>query len=429
MARPIVTIVNAGIKSRLRGKPRKPWMMPGAIGEIGAMIIPDWDVVAWDESVQGLVPIDLLKSSSLIALTYLTPSWYRAIDIKEQAGCLGVPLIAGGRDIIGRSMEEGGLDKLVRAYGSVCTTNLTPELMNMILTDCRQGELKEHYALPDDASIKLIMPRRDLLNSADYFAGWCVRSSQGCSRSCPWCTVGGKGFFRKEPSTLEAELRTIHHWFFLDVADSFANDVDFLREDVLPIYKKSGKRWGTELTVDDLLKDDLVSILRSSGCRLLYIGIESIRRAINQKSSRETAEEVIRQCRKEGIIVIGSLMLDVMGDETEDEIREMIDWATRWLDFAQFSLTALLHGCALRKKALRNGTIILPENWEKYDGAHATIEHQHLTPDKRARLLEESYTKFSRFDHVVARALRANWKIKIPVLYGGLRYRAGIPRV
>lgn len=428
MARPLVTIVNAGIKSRLRDKPRKPWMMPGAIGEIGAMITPDWDIVAWDEFVQGPIPIDRLRSSSLVALTYLTPSWYRAVDIAKQVRDINVPLIAGGRDVIGRSMEEGGLDELVQAYGSVCTTNLSPELMNAILTDCRQGEPKEHYALPDDASVELVMPRRDLLRPADYFAGWCVRSSQGCSRSCPWCTIGGKGFFLKEPSTLEAELRTIHHWFFIDVADSFANDVGFVREDVLPIYEKSGKRWGTELTVADVLEEDLVSILRSSGCRLLYIGVESIKRELSRKSSRKMAEEVILQCRKEGIVVIGSLMLDVMGDETEDEIREMIDWAIRWLDFAQFSLTALLPGCALRKKALRSGKVILPENWEKYGGAHATTQHR-LNLDERARLLEEAYTRFSRFDHVMARVLRVNWWAKAPVLYGGLRYRAGIPRI
>lgn len=430
MARPLVTIVSAGIKSRLRGKPRKPWMAPGAIGEIGAMIPSDWDVVAWDEFVQGLVPVDLIKSSSLVALTYLTPSWYRGVDIAKQARDLGIPLIAGGRDVIGRSMEEGGLGELVGTYGSVCTTSLSPNLMNAILTDCLQGELKEQYALPD-ASVELVMPRRDLLNPASYFMGWCIRSSQGCSRNCPWCTVGGKGFFRKEPSTLEAELRTIHNWFFLDVSDSFADDPIFTREVVLPVYGKSGKKWGTELAVADLLKEEngvgLVHAIRKAGGWLVYIGVESLKREFG-KSNRKMAEEVIRQCRKAGIVVIGSLMLDVMGDETEDDIREMIDWATRWLDFAQFSLTALLPGCALRKKALQSERVILPENWEKYGGEHATTKHRHLTPNEREVWLERAYVDFSRPVHAVARALRAKWRIKIPVLLGGLRYRVGIPR-
>ncbi len=405
-------------------------MPPNGVFEIGAMVTPDWDVVAWDEWVDGPVPKELLENSQLIALTGLTPSRYRAIDIADSARELGLQVIAGGRDVIGRSREDGGVDELHEHYPSICTTVLTPDMMAEILADAANHRLKPVYALPEGETIRMVMPRRDLLDPKRYFAGWALRSSEGCNRNCPWCTVGGRGYFFKNPAVLEAELRTIHSDFFLDMADSFAGNPRYTIENILPIYTRSKKQWGTEIAVADLLGTesgiDMTGPMAAAGCRLVYIGIESVTRRVNKKSSREMAEEAIKACRKAGMLVIGSLILDTIGDETIEEIEETAEWAAQWLDFAQFSLVALLPGCTLKRQALIKNTMI-EEDLEKFDGANPTQKHQ-LEPGLRRHLLEKSYRDFSRMKWILARTWRAPKRYKHLVFLSGLRYRRGIPK-
>jgi len=428
----LATIVCAAPDGAALG--RKPWMPPGAMGELAAMVsrVSDWGVKGWDEIVKGPVPTDWLRNSSLVMLTGLTPSYKRMAEIAAYCKKSRIPLIAGGRDVIGWSRDPGGLELLTSRFPSFCTTHVTLELMGQILGDCDAGNLQGHYRVSDGTPYQFVVPDRRILTPSDYYAPYSVRSSVGCDNNCSFCTVGGQGQFYKPLDILEAELKTFHYWFFLDVSDSFAGNFEFTRN-ILGVYKRSGMRWGTEATVKDLLgkngQGDLIADMRRAGCVLLYVGIESITRSVHGKVSRERAEQVVQRCRREGIVIIGSLMLDVMGDETADEIQQAVSWATRWLDFAQFSLTALLPGCALRRRALRDGAII-EDDWRKFDGAHPTMKHV-LSPELRGQLLTQAYRDFSTIPRVLGRALRAPRGIltKVAVLYGGLRYRRGIPQL
>ncbi len=433
-----ITIVSSVVKSEL-AHIHKPWMAPGALTEIGAMIKianPKCEIIAWDESVQGEIPLGLIQCSDLLALTFLTPSRYRAIDIARTAQVVGVPFVAGGRDIIGWAREENGLSQIHENFPSVCTTTLNVNLMAEILADAESKNLKANYILPPTESSQLILPKRDLIEPSRYFAGNTLRSSEGCNLNCPWCTVGGRGYYFKEPAVLEEDLNQIHGSFYLDTADSFAGNRDYVIETVLPLYTRTNKHWGTEISVADALGlevgEPLIGQMARAGCRLLYFGLESVTRRVSaDKSSRAIAEIAIKECRRVGIITIGALIIDAFGDETIEETEEMIAWATEWLDFAQFSLVAALPGCTMRKKALRENRIIDQgfENWENYDGAHPTLIHN-LSPEVRRQLWRKAYVDFTRLDHVFARSMRAkNILYKLGLLYGGFRYHQGIPKI
>jgi len=432
---PCLIIITPGIDSQLaspNGHVRKPWLAPLAPGVLGAMAPSKWRVIAWDEFVQGQVPPALIRQSQLVGLSGLTPSRYRAQRIAKIATGYNVPLVAGGRDVIGWSREPNGIEEMHRYYPSICASLVNPELMQQMLDDCLSGQLQPVYSLQSEANIELVAPRRDLLDPSWYFAGNTLFSSVGCPFCCDWCTVGGRGMSFKTGAVLQAEVEALRGRFFIDVADSIAGNPDFFTEVVLPIYRASGMQWGAEAAVCDILRSgsegSLIPLMAQSGCRLLYIGIESITEHVHRnKSSRDMAEQLIRECRRHGIIVIGSFMLDATGRETSADILETCMWAQSQVDFAQFNLSAALPGCTLRRRAQRQGKII-SDNWEDYDGAHPTIAHPLLGPELRSRLLERCYTDFGRIDHVVRRTLRAPWPWKAVVFAAGRRYQRGIPR-
>lgn len=406
-------------------------MAPGSIPVLGGMIPKHWRVIAWDEFVEGPVPIELMMTAKLLAISCLTPSRYRAIELVSIAQRLGVQCVVGGRDAIGwaRSVEENGLHEMLTTYPSVCSTDCTPELMAQILADAEGAKLQHHYAMPAGANPVFVLPNRDLLNPRNYIAGVGVRSSMGCLHDCAWCTVGGCGYFLCEPSLLEQDLQQIKQrgwWFFLDTADSFGGDHSFVNEGVLPVYQRSGLRWGTEIAVDDLLRDPTLPFrMAKAGCRVIYLGIESVTHNVHKKCSREKAEEAIRLCRRAGLIVVGALILDATGKETAETIWETFVWAAKWLDYVQYTYVALLPGCDLRRVALRRGTII-EDDLEKYDGPNPTRDHP-ISKDDRKRLLREGYLYFSSSQNIIRRMCRVPIKYAPIVGYTSLRFRRGIP--
>lgn len=427
MSESSVLIVNAGVKSRLGLKHGKPIMPPGAINEIGAMI-PDRKCIAWDENAQGAVPGELFKQTQLVLVTSLTPSIYRAIDIVRLAKESNCQVVVGGRHAIGLGRQSGGKQELNDLFPSVCTSCLNPALMDQILCDANRHQLEPFYELKPEDSVEMILPRRDLLDPNHYLFGCPVRSSSGCNRSCPWCTVGGQGFLMKDLSILEQELQMIRSFgthVFVDAADSFAGNIEFARE-VISLYARSHMKWVTEITVEDVLKNNLIEPMAKAGCGGLYFGIENIKKIPGSKSNQKMAEEAIKLCRKHGIIVIGSLILDPRGDETIPDIRENIAWATQWLDLAQFSLVALLPGCGSYQSALKNNQIIDPNcvNWEKYDGAYQTRKHQNIPLGQLEGLLQEAYIEFANWQAIFNRVRRAPRIItKLEILALGYQHR------
>jgi hypothetical protein len=235
--------------------------------------------------------------------------------------------------------------------------------------------------------------------------------------------VGGRGFFAKPIDMLEAEVKSLR-WprILLDNCDSFASDPDHTM-DVIRVYREAGARWGTEITPSELLGGksgiSLVPLMAKAGCRLLYLGVESIFRRYG-KSDRALAEEAIRQCRKAGITVIVALILDAMGDETAEMFLDTARWAAEWADFVQLSLIALLPGCALAHRR-----VCITGDHERFDGAHATMDHD-LSAETREKLLRQCYLEFLRTIPVWRRIRRAPLVMKPLLLLGNMRYRAAV---
>jgi radical SAM superfamily enzyme YgiQ (UPF0313 family) len=188
--------------------------------------------------------------------------------------------------------------------------------------------------------------------------------------------------------------------------DSFGADPERTRKETLPLLQGSGRGWFAEITVEracELLED-----MARSGCVALYIGIESIFEQVGNKSrSREQVEEVIERAHKSGMLVVGSFILDVVGNETLSSIDETINWAIEvGLDFAQLSLTSLLPGTRLRREAKECGRLI-DDNSEHLDGAWPTKWH-HLSAKKRINALNDSYDRFYSLGRVLARLFQGH---------------------
>ena len=386
-------------------KTRRPWLSPGSLLEVAGMTPPEHEVVIYDEIAKGPLTEKTLPRADLYGLGGLSTSRWRSYILALTIRHLGGQVIAGGMDVTGH-YAEGNESELLAIYNSIVVGRLTTRLWQEVLADATNHRLKKVYQANTNDPWEFVTPRYDLINPKRYFLPASVRSSAGCTEKCPFCTVhlvGGQEVRLTPLEILEAGLQRLpHSMVMVDTSDSFGCDYDHTME-VLQLYKRYRRRWFTEITIKNLMGHNgsppLLEPMRQSGCAGVYIGVESIDQAVSGKSLRlPEVEKAIYEAHRAGLIVLASLILDVTGKETTDDIKRIIAWVIEQrLEFAQYSLVALLPGSVLRKRAIETGQII-DNNPEHMDGAWPTVWHP-LPAQDRIKLLawayEETYSKAS----------------------------------
>jgi len=377
-------------------RPGRPWMPPGSLLEVAGMTPKDYQVVIWDELARGPLTEKNLPEADLYGLSGLSTSRYGAFRAADLIRRCGKKVVAGGMDVTGH-FSEGHGQELLGHYDSVVVGRLTSRLWARVLADFAKGRLEQVYQADPSEPWEFAIPRHDLLNPKDYFLPAVIRSSAGCNQGCPFCTVhlviGGRTIYCKPANILEQELSLLpRSRYLVDSSDSFGTDYRHTIDVVLPLLRDQGRPWFTEITIKNLLgidgdRERLIEPMAQNGCAGVYLGIENINERVSRKSlSQELTEEAISRSHDAGFLVLGSFILDVTGNETRESIERTVEWGIEQkLDFAQFSLLALLPGSISRRIALNQGRVI-DNNPEHLDGAWPTIEHPMSVKERIERL-------------------------------------------
>lgn len=409
----------------------RSWLPPGSLLEVAGMTDPQHQVVIWDELAQGRLTADTLPQADIYGLSGLSTSRHRAYELGEMIQNCGKPVIAGGMDVTGHYWEGHG-SELLAYYDSIVVGQLTRALWQKVLEELSKGKTGQVYQVDPAEPYEFVFPRHDLIKPNLYFFPASIRTSAGCSQNCPFCTVhlvtGGRRVIHCKPGALlERELLALPKTRvpLLVYDDSFGADVEHALGVSLPLLKDVGRPWFTEITLKDLLggngRPELFEPMRESGCAGVYVGIENLDQPVSAKSlSRTETENAIKKIHSAGLLVLGSFVLDVVGRETEDSIKETVKWIIgQKLDFAQLSLLALLPGSAMRRNAQRAGKVI-DDNPDHLDGAWPTIAHP-IPPEQRIELLQWAYEEIYSFPNIAKRLWRVSGRWHALVALGNLQ--------
>jgi radical SAM superfamily enzyme YgiQ (UPF0313 family) len=160
-----------------------------------------------------------------------------------------------------------------------------------------------------------------------------VSTMRGCPYTCKWCSraVYG-GTYRRRKAALVAEemlqLKTIYSpdriWF---VDDVFTISHKWLAEFVAEIKKQNAFIPYEIITRADRMNEDVVKLLKESGCFRVWIGAESgsqkIIDAMDRRVEVQQVGDMIKLCKRYGIEAGTFIMLGYPG-ETKKDIKETI---------------------------------------------------------------------------------------------------------
>lgn len=188
-------------------------------------------------------------------------------------------------------------------------------------------------------------------------------SSRGCPYRCAYCQVGGKKYRARTPKNVVDEMEYVlsqgynYVDFFDDTMNVKINRVKDICREIIKRNLHKRVKWKFR-GVANAIDEELVALMRESGCDMAYLGIESgsdrVLRSVDRAVSTEHCRRAVMLMKKYGIKVVGYFMIGLPG-ETEDEIRQTIDFAVSLpLDYIQVGIYTPIPNSKLYFMALKD---------------------------------------------------------------------------
>ena len=380
-------------------------------------------------SPREMAEMVLGESPRYVCITTLTPRYPTVVRMAQEIKKLdpAVIIIAGGPHVTG-SPETAVCDAI--SYGIVGEgEEALLELLDT-LEKGRDASGVRNLIYPDNSTIR-INPARDFIKDLDrlpfpawdlmnldeyvdpaYFEGrhLAIFSGRGCPYDCSFCasrvTWQGKVRLRSVEDVL-GEIRHIVHvlgvrnLMFWD--DTFASNkkraidiCNHIREEKLDI------NYTVQLRGDSIC-EELVKVLKDSGCAFAGVGVESgndrILEQIGKKETKELFRNAVRIMKDGGLPIIASYIIGLPGD-THHTIKETLDFALELeADQSKFMILTPCPGTRVYDLAVKRG-LANPASFEQMESLNyydsVAINLSEVSDEDLIRYQDEAYARFDR---------------------------------
>ena len=215
---------------------------------------------------------------------------------------------------------------------------------------------------------------------------------------------------------------TKQFFFWDDNLYNAAGSAKALFESIKPL----GRPWAAELTIDIAEKPELLALAYESGCRDLFLGIESVSQtAIDglDKWSNDTAsmKELVQRVHDAGINVMGSFVFGLDGDDDAIFDRTLEFIRTTGIDFVVANIVQPYPGTGTFRDAVAqdrllpwtrcpdDSDVMMDYNWPLFDGAHVLVRPANMSVQR----LQDGYFYFLREAYSltgIMRRYRGTWR-------------------
>jgi radical SAM superfamily enzyme YgiQ (UPF0313 family) len=304
----------------LKGK--KLYIVSLALPALSAIIPKDWEKEVCYEYFDE---INFETTASVIGISSMGYEIFRGIEIAEEFKKRGKKVIFGG------FQSHVSKDYLNNRCDSIIHGNPGKPAMERVLKDIENNKLKKEYFCNVDLNFKLDYP---VLNTSKIFFAP-VLFSMGCRNNCDYCIVGSiyKGHYHLRNVKYVMEELDYLHRFTKKIAvvdTNFYNNRQYLIKICNYMISKNYKFvWGGQSTIDIGDDKEILTLLKKAGCKVLFIGLETIEQAnldaVHKDYSVDSYKQKIENIQKAGIKIAGFFMYGLDGD-TKDTSEQMANY-------------------------------------------------------------------------------------------------------
>ena len=360
-----------------------------------AALTPDEFEVEYVEVAELKAAQRLPGDCDLVAISTYSAQAFEAYELADRLRKEGVPVVMGGLHV------SACPDEAQQHCTSVVVGEGEP-LWPQLLADFRSGRLQPRYLQAPLGSYDLAdspVPRFELLDPGKYNR-LTVQTSRGCPHRCEFCASSvllSPRYKVKPVAKVMEEIQAIKRIWdrpFIEFADdnSFADRAHY--KQLLRALAPEKIRWFTEADIAIGRDDELLDLMRRSGCRQVLIGLESPREAsldgielnANWKlRQRGGYEEAIARIQSHGIAVIGCFVFGLDGDTAEvfDEVRVFAERSG--LRDVQITFMTPFPGTRLYHRLKAEGRILRDGAWDLCTLFDINVRPRSMTVDELQR--------------------------------------------
>jgi radical SAM superfamily enzyme YgiQ (UPF0313 family) len=370
-----------------------------------------YDVSIFNENIAGRISRDDFAGVDLLCLSCITAT----IERGKQISALYRETRAGqhlpSRVIVG-GIHASMLPEDVSSHFDQVITGEAETVFLDIVSGAIKDPLVRGQKLDDLDSLPF--PDYSLLRGWGKRRLKPVMTSRGCPFDCNFCSVTkmfGREFRSQSPERVWREISRPGKGTVFFVDDNFCSDLDRSNE-ILDLMLKNNfaRKWTAQVRTNVTHRPEFVSKMKRAGCKVVYVGFESINpQTLKDMNKRQTVEDIkrsIRVFRENNIMVHGMFILGNDAD-TKDMFRTTADFSRQsGLDYVQYSVLTPLPGTEVFARLTGEGRL-LHRNWNYYDGMHVTFAPKQMTATELQRGMIECFSDFYCYTSAINSAINA----------------------
>lgn len=385
---------------------------------IAALTPPAHKVRVYHQQVDK---INYNTDADLIAISFFSGFAIEAYRLADYFRGINKTVIAGGPHVsfcTEESLEH--FDSIV--IGEVET------VWNEILSDFESKELKPKYFGVSKELDENPSPRYDLISDM-FFVKRVVQATRGCPYSCSFCTVPliNPGFRKRPVENVIKDIKynNFKYWWQRKIVwfwdDNLTIDRKFIKElltQMIPLKKW----WLTQASIDIVKDDELLYLMKKSGCIGVFLGLEtfgesSILDANKKHNLISEYSNAVKKLHKHGISVMAGLISGFDNDTEKSIIKMSDDLMKLGIDVPFLSIMTPFKGTGIYSKFEKEDRLIKERDWRFYNGYNVTFEPRYLSPNGLLKAHRTLWGKAFSFKNTTLRIVRSMFYLSIGAFF------------
>lgn len=400
-----VTLIYPAVGKKEDKRYIKSWKMePLPLMTLAALTPEGVELKFFDDRLEK---IDYNHQTDLVAINIEAYSALRAYNIAKKFMKRGIPVIFGGYHATLMPDEA-------TCFGASVLLGEAESVWPELLKDAEAKNLKKIYKSNTRPQFGFIEPRRDILMGKKYTPLMLTETSRGCTFSCNFCSIysffGGSANYRSPKSVVR------------DIKANGSKNVFFVDDNIIANPEKAKElfraliplkiRWISQFSINKACDNELLTLMRKSGCIGLLIGFESLNhnnlklmgKDWNQKHGFDTP---LKRLRDHGLCIYATFVFGYEED-TRESFEETLEFALKnKFFFAAFNHLQPFPGTDYYKQLEDENRLLYKKWWldPNYKYGRITFRPKNFEPEELENLCIDARSRFYSFSSTLRRGL------------------------
>jgi len=332
--------------------------------------------------------IDFSKDYDLVGISIMTATAKRGYRLAKKFKEHGSTVVFGG-------IHASVMPEEASNHGDAVLIGEAEDSWPMLIEDFKNNSLKRIYKSPPCLLPKAPLPKRniDIDRSILGYKWPGFYTTRGCPYNCEFCSVSdvyGRKIRHLSIPLVIKDIENAKSKIFLLLDDNVVADRKYAK-DLFEALAPLKIEWGGQSTISIAQDSQLLKLCHESGCRGLFIGLESVslgsmsRMRKTFKTIKEN-EDAIKKIQDAGILFHPSFVFG-FDDDTKAIFDDTLEFLYKnRITTATFNILTPYPGTNLYQRLKKEGRLI-SEDWDNYNHSTVVFRPKNMT----GRELAEAY--------------------------------------